>query len=553
MGGRGFAGRIAALARRRMVTLVVALVVIAGGVTAGLVLSGSSAPRYVTARAETGTVQQTTTLSGTIEPVTEAQMSFATSGTVASVPVSVGEKVKSGAVLATLQTDQLSAQVDQARGSLDNAEASLQKDESPSGSSVNADEAALTTAQNTLNNDRTTLNDDTTMSATSLAEVEQSAQSAQAAVSGDDLALTNDESALTAARDKAAADCSGDNAAGSPSCVSDQNAVAADETAVTGDQRTVTSDETAAAAAEDALTSTELKNEQTITQDRQHVASDETQLRDARSNLESANDGTYADQLDSDRAAVTSAQAALATAEANLADASLLSPISGTVIAVNVIPGDAASAGSSSVGSPSSAGTSSGGGAAIEVVSPGTFEIQATASARQVAEIKLGNAVLISPTGATTLATGTVTAVGTVATVSNGVATFPITIGVKGSPPGLYEGATASLTLVVLQVKNVLTVPTSAVHTFGPMSFVYLLKNGKEVRHSIVVGASGGVLTQVKRGLKPGEAVVIANLSASVPGSSPNTNVNIGPGIGKVFIGPGGSGARSVTQFGPGG
>ncbi len=520
----------------------VALIVIVGGVTAGLVLSGSSAPHYQTARANIGTVQQTTSLTGTIEPVTEADMSFATPGTVASVPAKVGEKVRAGAVLATLETNQLATQVDQARGSLDTAKASLVGDESPSGSSVNADEAALTTAENALNNDQATLSDDTTMEATSLAESRQAAVAAQANLTTDQVTLTNDESALNAARDKAAMDCAGNGAAGTASCVSDQSALTADEASVTSDERTVASDESAAAAAESALTSTQFSNEQTIVLDRQHVAADQTQVRDARSNLQSAQDGTYAEQLDSDRAAVDSAESSLSIAEANLADATLRSPISGTVIAVNVIPGDAASAGSSSVGSPSSAGSSSGsaGGSVVEVVSPGTFEIQATASARQVGEIKTGDSVLISPTGSTSLATGTVTAIGTVATVSNGVATFPVTVGVSGSPSGLYEGATANLTLVVLQVKNVLTVPTSAVHTLGRSSFVYLLKKGKEVRHTIVVGATGGVLTQVKSGLHAGEAVVLANLSAGVPGSKPNT-----------FLGPGGKGV--ITQIGPGG
>jgi hypothetical protein len=207
-----------------------------------------------------------------------------------------------------------------------------------------------------------------------------------------------------------------------------------------------------------------------------------------------------------------------------LAGAKLISPISGTVIAVNITAGGSASADASTVGSPSSTGSGPT-SPVIEVVSPGTFEVQATASDSQVSDVKDGDQVQITPSGAFTAFVGTVTQVGTIARVSSsGVVTFPVTIGVKGTPPGLYEGASAHLTLVVLQVKNVLTVPSSAVHTLGPKSFVYLLKAGKEVVHAVSVGAVSGTLTQIKAGLVTGQKVVLADLSAGVPGQTSNGN-----------------------------
>jgi hypothetical protein len=212
---------------------------------------------------------------------------------------------------------------------------------------------------------------------------------------------------------------------------------------------------------------------------------------------------------------------------------------------VDITSGAMATAGATTVGSPSPAsGTNSGSGsssAAVEVVSPGAFEVQATTSATEVAKIKDGDKVAISPTGATNVDLGTVTQVGTVATVTSGVATFPVTVVVKGDPPELYEGATADLSIVVLDVHNVLTVPSSAVHTAGPRSFVFVLSRGKEVARTVTVGAVGGTLTQIKAGLRAGQAVVLANLSLGVPGSGPSERSGFsGPG-GTVVIGPGGA------------
>ena len=87
------------------VAIVVAVVV--GGTLGGLALTSSTSAQYVSAPAEIGSVVQTTSLTGTIEPVTQADLNFGTSGTVDAVTVKVGDEVKAGQVLATLQTPDL--------------------------------------------------------------------------------------------------------------------------------------------------------------------------------------------------------------------------------------------------------------------------------------------------------------------------------------------------------------------------------------------------------------------------------------------------------------
>ncbi|MGH7641725.1 MAG: efflux RND transporter periplasmic adaptor subunit [Candidatus Dormibacteria bacterium] len=375
--------------------MVVALLA-AGGVFAGLKVIGAGGVQYRTTTVAVGSVTQTVSLTGTIEPVKQADLNFGTSGTVATVGVAVGQTVTAGAVVATLATAPLDAQVDQAQASLDGAASQLQADESSGGTAS-------------------------------------------------------------------------------------------------------------------------------------------------------------AYQLASDRANVDSAEIMLSMAEETLADAKLITPIGGTVISVDLVAGGMANAGPTTVGSPS-ASASSGSAAGevspvVEVVSPGAFEVQATASANQMARLKVGDKVSITPSGATTLVSGSVAEVSTNASISAGVANFPVTVAIAGDPSGLYEGASADLSIVVVEAQNVLTVPSSAVHYDGSKTFVYTLSKGRETMHQVTVGAVGGMLTEIKSGLRAGDVIVLASLSAGVPGGI--ATGPLGRGGGTVTIGPGSGGAiKQVIQQG---
>lgn len=531
--------------RRRVAGVSLAVAVLVAAVVAGLELSGSSSPQYRTVPAEFGSVEQSLSLTGTIEPVSQANLNFATSGTVATVDVTVGQKVKAGGVLATLQSAQLSAQLDQAQAAYDTAQSTLTNDESPSGSIVAADSATVSSAKEALSQDETNLGDDKITDEMALSAAEQSVVSAQSTLASASLQLQNDQSTLTAAKLKASIDCQGDALAGSSVCASDESSVTSDEAQVSDDQSALSGDQSQLSQDENNVTTTQLKDTETMQQDDHAISTDKTQLTNAQAQLRDAEDGTYVDQLSSDRASVASADSSLLTAQQSLAAARLTSPISGTVIAVNVAVGDQANAGPSSLGSPTSSGSDSS-GPAIEVESPGSYEVQATATDKQVGEIRSGDQVIVAPTGATTVTMGTVTDVSTIADVSSsGSVTFPVTVVVDGRPAGFYEGVSAQLTLIVLDVKHVLAVPTSAVHTLGPRSFVFLLVKGKEVLHNVTVGAVGGVTTQIKSGLVRGEQVVLANLSSVVPGLSNPSGLN-GPGF-KQIVGPGG-GVISISR-----
>ncbi len=112
-----------------------------GGSTAA-----TSAPRTVTVTH--GTVEQSVSATGTIAPAVESDLSFQASGTVTSVPVTVGQKVAAGQTLATIDPSALQEQVTLAQASVTAAQSAVSA-ASTSASSASA-QAQLASAQGKL-------------------------------------------------------------------------------------------------------------------------------------------------------------------------------------------------------------------------------------------------------------------------------------------------------------------------------------------------------------------------------------------------------------------
>lgn len=126
---------------------------IAVGVWYGFFRNGSSksaaapgaAPTQQTFTVSRGTLQQTVTASGTIEPASTEDLNFTSPGTVTAVDVQAGQTVKAGQVLASLDSAQLQAAVAQAQQTVDQAAAKVDADSTSGASStqLTADDANL--------------------------------------------------------------------------------------------------------------------------------------------------------------------------------------------------------------------------------------------------------------------------------------------------------------------------------------------------------------------------------------------------------------------------
>lgn len=233
-----------------------------------------------------------------------------------------------------------------------------------------------------------------------------------------------------------------------------------------------------------------------------------------------------ASQVSADQAAVVAAQAALTTATKSLQEAALTSPIAGIVSTLSLFVGEQVSGtGTPGVAAPGATlpppsqttGTPLPPADQVTVVSSNRFVVVTTVDDTQVGKLKVGNQVLISPASSGQSGSpsgnsplqGTVATVGLVPNTGTGIPAFPVTIDVIGTPRGVYAGSGAQLSIVVRKLTGVVEVPTPAISYRGGAAAVVVVGPGdRHVRQSVTVGSTSGGMTQVLRGLLPGQKVV---------------------------------------------
>jgi macrolide-specific efflux system membrane fusion protein len=263
-------------------------------------------------------------------------------------------------------------------------------------------------------------------------------------------------------------------------------------------------------------------------------------------------------QLAADDATVVSARSRLASAQESLDHARLRATIAGTVADVGLAVGDQVSGGDGS--SPSDGSTSPSAAQddesgedtpAITVVSTGRFVVDASVPAADVERLKKGQQAEITPVDAAEPVEGTVTTVGRVAEATDsGAAAFPVTIEITGEHDDVYAGSSATVTIVVEERADVLTVPTQALHGEGDSAYVNKMVDGRRVKTTVRVGTAYGSVTEILSGLAEGDEVEVAGFVGRPGGNQGDqggkAGVDEGPqvGPGDVVVIPGGGGGK---------
>jgi trimeric autotransporter adhesin len=242
----------------------------------------------------------------------------------------------------------------------------------------------------------------------------------------------------------------------------------------------------------------------------------------------SGNQSASAAQLAADQKAIDAAEAGLKVAQQNLAAATLRSPASGKVAAVDLVAGQSSS------------------GKSITIVGTGIPGVDATVPLGQVDQVKVGQSVTVAVDGVATKLHGTVTSIGMLNASSSGAnPTYQVTVQLDAASRQLYDGSGADIVISTGSARNVLTVPNSAIHsTRGGGHTVTVLDGGKTSTVRVILGASGRNVTEVKSGLKAGQKVVLADPSEPLPSSATSNSGN-----GK-FPGGGGFGGGPVNLGG---
>ena len=501
------------LKRKALVALVLGTAILGG--TAVYAQAAKVTTTYRTALVTYGTITQTIGMAGNLTAATESDLNFASSGTVATVYVQVGQSVGVGAPLATLDTALLSAQLLQAQATLASAYAKLAQDRAgATAQNLTSAENSIGSAAVSVSNAETSLTDTKAINSQSVAAAEVPVTAAQAALTADeavyDPIVAIDKSTLAADQLAMTAACSGPP---SPTCTTATSVVAADEAKLTADEQPLVRDQTALESANSALAASKARAQQSNDQAASSLASTQQQYAATRSSLAALESSTSPQTIQMDDAQIQIDQVAADSLQGQVDGATLTAPIPGIVSQVNVKAGQTALAGGSSTSS------------AIVIFSPGSYDLTGTVSDSQVNLVAVGQTAEITPAGSTQAWLGKITSIAPAATVSSGVATFAVTAALTGTSSSLRPGTSASANIVINQVVHVLTVPTSAVHTTLAGSTVSVLVNGSPRTFSVVTGASDPTRTQIVSGLQLNQVVVIAVITSAVPSSGTGASV----------------------------
>lgn len=247
------------------------------------------------------------------------------------------------------------------------------------------------------------------------------------------------------------------------------------------------------------------------------------------SDLEDADDGSdaAAAQIAAASAQVDVARAAESDAEDAMAGATLVAPVAGLVTTVNLAVGDAVTGSSGGAGASSGvAGGSTGSTDTAQFVIVGTdsWQVDVTVDDADVALIAVGDQAELAIDGADAVF-GTVAEIGLLSTSSSGVAAYPVTIAVTGSPDGVHDGVSADVSIVYERRTDVLTVPSAAVRTVDGSSVVLTQDaEGNQVETPVEVGETVGDLTEITSGLSEGDEVLVTVVTPTQRSSQDGTD-----------------------------
>ena len=214
--------------------------------------------------------------------------------------------------------------------------------------------------------------------------------------------------------------------------------------------------------------------------------------------------GAGAAQQAADAAAVASGESQLSAARQALADATLRSPLAGTVAALDLTPGEQVPG----VAPSASVSRSS---AQVTIITTDKWVVDAGVVDTQVGEVAVGDRATVVPAGSLSAVAGSVRSVGLLASGSGGsAATYPVIVAITGDPAGLHPGAGAQVSLVVRRVSDVVTVPSAAVHVAaGGRATVRVRSGTSSVVRTVSVGLANGTVTEIRSGLSAGERVAV--------------------------------------------
>jgi len=507
-----------------------------------------------TTTASIADVQSTVSASGTVLSPGDVGVSPSVSEPITNIYVKVGQHVTAGTLMATLNNVTLLDSLNQAKATLAtqqitfnsdkqaiaNAQLNVANQTSLNATNATTYQASVDAAQQKLSLDQTTAQQNVAVYASNVA-------TAKASLDNANLNYNNYEG-LYGPSGITLSFCQSINTinANCTTLISDWNAVQSAQTAYNNslitqsqslakDQATITSDQAA-------LTSAQTNQSLNLKKDAQSLVSAQNAVVTAQNqyDLFKAQNG-----IDSDTPAATDfqvAQSAIGVAQNNYNQAFIKAPVTGDVASISAVVGQVAPTNTvSTIGSVSGF---------IVLTNVAGLEVSAGFSESDAAKIQPGEEVSYSFTALPNAnATGKVVSVNLLPTTSQSATTYTAYFSIDGTVAGLKPGMTATVSVLVKDAPNALSVIPSAVTTSGNSTGatsngivnVVTKKNGQQVLTPtpVVIGLVGDSLDQILSGIKTGDVLAIKTSTAAVSSNGfPSVGV---PGAGAA-AGAGGFG-----------
>jgi multidrug efflux pump subunit AcrA (membrane-fusion protein) len=503
---------------------VAVVLVIAFGQLGGSTSSARTESEVVTA--SDGVVQSTVTGTGSLEPVTQEDVDFQTSGTLAHVDVKEGAYVHKGELLATLDDTTAELTLKQAR-------------------------ATLTEARTTLTSDEKSL-DDSSSSDTSDAIGASGDESEEVSYSPGTVSDTAQSQTGTTSATTPTSTTQGGTGVGAGTGTS--------RTPTTSGTTTITTTETTTAPTETTTAPTETTTATTTAPDSgstgtghtgtgskassgsangssSSTGSSSSDSSSAGSSSSGSSSTVTAATVDADKLQIVEDEETVKEDREALTETRLRAPVSGTITSLDsIVPGDSVSSGSdSSAGSDSSSSSddssaSSGTGAISAGSSTTTGSSSSTGSSASstfaeidslkhlsmtvsfteadINEVKVGQAAVVTLDALSNLElAGKVTEVSSLGTTTDDVTSYDATITLDQYDSRVKPGMSASAEVIIKQGHGV-TVPSETVTGTSTLATVTEEVDGKKKTKKVIVGIRGSSRDLIVSGLSAGAELV---------------------------------------------
>ncbi len=161
-----------------------------------------------------------------------------------------------------------------------------------------------------------------------------------------------------------------------------------------------------------------------------------------------------------------------------------------------------------------------------------------------VAKIKIGQkATLAFDAIDNLIITGEVSSIDLIGTVSQGVVSYNVKIVFDTQDDRIKAGMSVSAAIITQTDVDVLYVPNEAIKTQGTQSYVQTLVNNAPVRTNVVIGIANDTDTEITSGLNEGDEVVTQTITTGGTAKATTSTTSAIPGLG-------GGALRGVTGGG---